>query len=298
MPDGLVAIQLCSSPPAGSLGYPVVAHEVGHILSYKRQLVYELISEPTLTNVWDELVKERNVELTAIARQWLEEWLCDAIGAFLMGPAFSFASLAFSPSLVKDIRPLVIPHPPWQARHPMILSTILDETDGLGYKSLEPLEVNQEKVDVAEILRSWQALIQQSASPLPPEKHALYERLKPFHKPIIELARQQCGPHIYGPEKFGPEVSALVGRLTNNILPNEVEIWNDLESRWEFKIPTLPGILNAAWVYQLSSESQFSLEHVVDKLEGEVTLERDITRFARMISRAVELAEVKRSWSS
>lgn len=50
LPGDLAAIEMCSRPPTGSLGYPLVSHEVAHILCNKRKLVDDLLSEPTPTD--------------------------------------------------------------------------------------------------------------------------------------------------------------------------------------------------------------------------------------------------------
>ena len=209
-----------------------------------------------------------------------------------MGPAFALATLAFSPNLGPDTGGPVRSHPPWQIRFPVIFRTVLEPDPGLDYDALPSVETTDASVDVAYILRSWRDLNEQFVTTLSPEKQELYDLLEPFQEWLITLARQQCGTQSYDRRRFQREVPPLVGRLANGIPPNEVEIWDTSESKWEFQIPSLPGILNAAWVYHLGTLPWEAGSAATDRGL------QDVTRFTRLIDKAVELAEVQRSWST
>lgn len=192
IPAGLVAIGLCSSPPAGSLGYSLVSHEVAHIICHNRSLVDDLVSDSSMNSPWMDVLK-RGISFTKTAHDWLEEWLCDAIGALLTGPAFGFASLAFHPDLSPETRPRLRGHPPWRVRFPLILRSILDPDPGLGYLSLPTLRVDGNgPVDIARNLSAWRTLVDTVPGLPPGDNRQMSDLLEPFQEPIVTLARREC----------------------------------------------------------------------------------------------------------
>ena len=288
LPSGLVAIGLCSSPPAGSLGYSLVSHEIGHILCNRRGLVDELISDPSVNPRWMVLLTQ-SISLAKTAHDWLEEWLCDAIGAQLTGPAFGFASLAFHPDLLPETRPELRSHPPWRVRFPLILRSILDADPGLGYGSLPTQDVGGNGLfEIVGNLRAWRTLVDAAPGLPPGDNQRMSELLDPFQEPIVALARRECQSVSFGISEFQNEVPPLVARLANGLPPNEIETWDNTRLAWEFGNPSIAGVLNAAWVHNFSGAYGVPDDSEDPRLE--------IIRFTRLLDKAVELAELQRSW--
>ena len=288
IPAGLVAIGLCSSPPAGSLGYSLVSHEVAHILCHNRSLVDDLVSDSSMNSPWMDVLKQ-GISFAKTAHGWLEEWLCDAIGALLTGPAFGFASLAFHPDLSPETRPTLRGHPPWRVRFPLILRTILDADPGLGYLSLPTLDVGGNgPVDIAGILSAWRTLVDMAPGLPPGDNQQMSDLLGPFQEPIVTLARRECQSEAFDMSEFQKEVPPLVARLADGLPPNEIEAWDNTRLTWEFDNPSIAGVLNAAWVHNFSTEYGVSDDSEDPRLE--------IIRFTRLLDKAVELSELQRSW--
>ena len=153
------------------------------------------------------------------------------------------------------------------------------------------MEPEEYQLDIADLLKQHQAMLEQIRLPVTSPKRELVQLLEPFFDRIIEVARGACAGHEYGPAEFQAEVEPLCARMAMGVIPNAVEAWDEMAHAWTAEHPSLQGVLNAGWSQRLVLESA-GQELVWSFLATANQAEKGL----EAVDKAIELVEVARLW--
>jgi len=289
------------------LVHSVIAHELGHCLYVERKLENKLLplvkpdaqeldalvretaqtkigpeaeQTPTGQRTLSEYITEVEIkslltrQINYLAKLWVKELACDAIGYCLFGPAYLFAALDFLTVAYAFDNDLGT-HPPNRMRF-RLLYKMLDKETGC-FNILAP--------QVKSFLDSWRAITgsQEPRFTNPVRKLTgtailnIYDRIVS----ITTSAVGSAGP--YSAPEHATELQQLVKRAEALIPPNEL-IENGVSREVKFQ-----SVLNAGWLVYLTG-----LEAIQEKFDLE-PWECKI-KFNEVIARAVELNEIQRRW--
>jgi hypothetical protein len=281
------------------LVHSIIAHELGHCLYVERKLEKELLKlvKPDkqklkrLVKEWAETAPEgqrtlseyiSEVEIRSfftrqinyLAKLWVKELTCDAIGYCLFGPAYLFAALDFL-TIAYAFDDDLHTHPPNRMRFLLLYKMLDKETSFLNI--LDP--------QVKSFLDSWRSVTKSQAPQFTnPISDLTGSAILDIYDSIINTATSAVGgAGPYSASENAIELQRLVKRAEALIPPNEL-IKNGGSHEVKFQ-----SVLNAGWLVYLAGleaiQKKFDLEPWVCK-----------TKFNEIIARAVELNEIRRRW--
>lgn len=280
-------------PPAGDtavvIAYPVhepdslflhllVAHELGHSVVPAADLINRLqAADPDATVTGAAVAeaadayrvahvttaKEARLMAARMARDWLTELFCDALGLAFLGPSFLYAFAAFSTPFEQTPQDS---HPPFGLR----IETLMDHLVVAGWRDIAN--------DVTPKTMEWMAAVE--PTPQVPERpyfehvEAAARHLAPT---LTALAREHVGDALYAHDAAA--VGDLVELLKVGVLPAQR---NDAAADRR-------AIIFAGWIhaFALRTDEPASL--------ADITADRKTQRF---LTKALEMSKVLDTWSA
>lgn len=274
----------------------VIAHELGHCLYVERKLENKLLPlvkpdeqkldtlvrelaarAPTALSEYITEVEIRSTftrQINELAKLWVKELTCDALGYCLFGPAYLFAAL--------DVLTLAYAfdndrgtHPPNRMRFLLLYEMLDKETDFLSI-------LNQQ---VKSFLETWRSVTRSRAPQFTnPISDLTGSAILNIYDRIINTATSAVGSAgPYSASENATELQLLVQRAEALVLPNElIKNGSSLEVKFQ-------SVLNAGWLVYLTGLEAIQERFKFEPWECEV-------KFNELIARAVELNEVQRRW--
>ncbi|MQY56266.1 MAG: hypothetical protein GH152_03460 [Dehalococcoidia bacterium] len=278
------------------LVHSIIAHELGHCLYVEGKLekkllqlvkpdkqkldtlVRELVARaPTALSEYITEVEIRSTftrQINFLAKLWVKELTCDAIGYCLFGPAYLFAALDFL-TVAYTFDDDLHTHPPNRMRFRLLYKMLDKETGFLNI--LDP--------QVKSFLDSWRAITgSQEPRFTNPISDLTGSAILNIYDHIINTATSAVGSAgPYSASENATELQQLVKRAEALIPPNELI---EKEGSREVKFQS---VLNAGWLVYLKG-----LEAIQEKFKWEPWECK--TKFNATVARAVELNEIQRRW--
>ncbi len=233
-----------------------------------QRTISDYISEIELKSL---VTRQTNI----IAKKWVKELTCDAIGYSLFGPAYLFAALDFL-TLTQAFDDDLQTHPPNRMRFRLLYDML--DNDAEFFKILNP--------KVLSFLMSWKEVtlkipVQFTNNITKLAGNAIMD----IYKQIIKEATSAVGQDgLYSASKNVSELRKLIERANAQVLPNE-SIINGTAVEAKF-----PSILNAGWIVYLGGLEDLQVKLDIESWDSKV-------KFNELIARAIELNEVQRRWN-
>lgn len=285
----------------------IIAHELGHCLYLERKLENKLLplvkpdaqeldalvretaqtkigpeaeQTPTGQRTLSEYITEVEIislltrQINYLARLWVKELTCDAIGYCLFGPAYLFAALDFL-TIAYAFDDDLHTHPPNRMRFLLLYKMLDKETSFLNI--LDP--------QVKSFLDSWRSVTKSQAPQFTnPISDLTGSAILDIYDSIINIATSAVGSAgPYSASENATELQQVVKRAGALIPPNEL-IKNGVSREVKFQ-----SVLNAGWLVYLTG-----LEAIQEKFDFEPWDCK--IKFNEVIARAVELNEIQRRW--
>lgn len=299
--------------PSQALGmlphFAVVAHELGHAI--QDEILIDLTDyEPQVASV---VATARNrlellglsygmseqIELQGIIIRWLNELKADAVGLYLVGPAFYFALSGFL-ELSGHGLGIGTSHPPSQLRRQLLMDRLnLGGADSFTevFKAHSGIDLREESNSPNLMaLPEGDELFDILNGHMKPTTAAICVALIPFMTSLGQeiyaavesrLARDDASI-IYTPERLRADLSAHLKELVELVPPIEAR-----PAGGEPVATSLAGILNVGWAALLGKLNDISVPSAA-------TMDPDTLRMERLhdlLLKAVELSEARQLWS-
>lgn len=294
-----------------------LGHEIGHLVAKKfleleeqtstylvdlrRRIATQVESEapgekPPL--VVHEMVQER-LELAAAVRWFgLAEIISDIFAMRLLGPAALFAlfQMAISDSLDLPPDEDTSFYPPWRTRLRHALRTLkkaglVPITKGADQtpETAQVCERVQRRVDEIEDLTSRESDLR--AIRHDPVVSLAYESIDSAINEVEQFLQQEYGGTFLIPEELYRDAYHLVHRLSQRIPPNAIET-----TSFDSRPASLVTILNAAWLYRISSLTDPFANGVLNE-----DFQKEYRILNRLTLKAIEFSHVQqlyKEWDS
>jgi len=281
------------------LVHSIISHELGHCLYVERKLENKLLklvkpdkqkldalvkkwaeTAPAGQRTLSEYISEVEIrsfftrQINYLAKLWVKELTCDAIGYCLFGPAYLFAAIDFL-TVAYAFDDDLHTHPPNRMRF-LLLYKMLDKETGF---------LNILAPQVKSFLDSWRS-VTQSRTPqfTNPVSDLTGSAILNIYDHIISAATEAVGSDgPYSASENATELQHLVKRAEALIPPNEL-IKNGGSHEVKFQ-----SVLNAGWLVYLTGLEALQAKYNWESWECK-------TKFNEIIARAVELNEIQRRW--
>jgi hypothetical protein len=281
------------------LVHSIIAHELGHCLYVEGKLEKKLLqlvkpdkqklkalvrewaeTAPAGQRTLSEYISEVEIrsfltrQINYLAKLWVKELTCDAIGYCLFGPAYLFAALDFL-TVAYAFDDDLHTHPPNRMRF-LLLYKMLDKETGF-FNILDP--------QVKSFLDSWRSVTQSQTPQFTyPISDLTGSAILNIYDRIINTATSAVGnAGPYSASENATELQRLVERVEALIPPNEL-IEKEGSRQVKFQ-----SVLNAGWLVYLTGLEAIQEKFVLEPWECK-------TKFNETIARAVELNEIQRRW--
>jgi hypothetical protein len=281
--------------------HSIIAHELGHCLYVERKLESKLLrfvkpdeqrldalvrewaeTAPRGQRTLSEYVSEVEIksvltrQINRLAKLWVKELTCDAIGYCLFGPAYLFAALDFL-TIAYAFDDDLHTHPPNRMRFRLLYEMLDKDTDFLNILVLDP--------QVKGFLDLWRSVTQSQAPQFTnPITDLTGRAILNIYDRMINTATSAVGDAgPYSASENATELQRLVKRAEALIPPNElIETGGSREVKFQ-------SVLNAGWLVYLTG-----LKTIQEKFNFEPWECKK--KFNENIARAVELNEIQRRW--
>lgn len=256
---------------------PILAHEVGHVAVWQRQLMartFEAIDRGGIEAAFQKYAAAINPANAAdlktvmepVMKQfnfWLTELLCDALAIELTGPSFLFACAVFLPA----------PHQGALGGHPFPADRVelsLDHLDSIGWTDV--LDELAPKTTV--FLRGLGQPVSNDAT-----EQFLREAVRIASPAIRKVAAAAVAPHRLNPEAFRLARPALAQLLDVGVPPAAVE--GAPANTWT--------VLLASWLHELAVKG--------DNPAALVSISAD-QGLSQFILKAIEMSRIAHHWDA
>lgn len=286
----------------------MLAHEIGHPLYRKNKLRGKIlpisIDDSSLDDVYKAFKKEQEntqdrvqteipfteVQFKAlvsrvvheIMSQWIGEIAADLYGLMIFGPAYILSFFYFS-SAIERIDNASFSHPPPRLRCRNLLSFMKERMKD-KYKLEYLKKFTRTAIDMLDVVSNKRAqnlgiVFEVAVNSI--QKEEILQRI------CDGVQNSLSKKEKYLPEQYKEEVDELVDLINAMVVPVETRQCN------EYRLASLPGILNAGWECFLEGLTEYKEHLPPDKKANSFQV---ALQFNRFLMKSIELNDVKRSW--